>query len=157
MHPHTNKLMETNTNTTEAKQPASAGCYHTPCSPDVLSTPETDSIWQEECCSGRSWYQIAENVKIHARVIERQLNKARDAMAYLATQWEECEKRRDEEYDRNAQTIRQRDELAEALREMRYCHTDKAERMAVKALSYLDNAIGEARADNAAPHPPKTL
>jgi len=26
MHPHTNKLMETNTNTPEAKQPASAGC-----------------------------------------------------------------------------------------------------------------------------------
>lgn len=26
MHPHTNKLMETNSNTPEAKQPASAGC-----------------------------------------------------------------------------------------------------------------------------------
>jgi hypothetical protein len=35
---------------------------------------------------------------------------------------------------------RQRDELAEALREMRYGHTDKAERMAVAALSFLENA-----------------
>lgn len=32
----------------------------------------------------------------------------------------------------------QRDQLAEALIEMRYSHTDKAERMAAKALSYLD-------------------
>jgi hypothetical protein len=31
MQPHTNKLMETNTNTPEAKQPASAGCHPTPC------------------------------------------------------------------------------------------------------------------------------
>jgi hypothetical protein len=33
MHPHTNKLMEINTNTPEAKQPASAGCHPTTCSP----------------------------------------------------------------------------------------------------------------------------
>lgn len=32
MYPHTIKPMETNTNTPEAKQPASAGCHHTPCS-----------------------------------------------------------------------------------------------------------------------------
>ena len=31
----------------------------------------------------------------------------------------------------------QRDALAEALQEMRYGHTDKAEEMAVKALNYL--------------------
>lgn len=34
----------------------------------------------------------------------------------------------------------QRDALAEALREMRYGHTDKAERMAVAALEYLHNS-----------------
>jgi len=33
--------------------------------------------------------------------------------------------------------LRQRDELAEALREMRYGHTDKAERMADAALKYM--------------------
>ena len=32
MHPHTIKLMETNTNTPEAEQPASAGCHPTTCS-----------------------------------------------------------------------------------------------------------------------------
>lgn len=32
MHPHTNKLMETNTNTPEAEQSASAGCHPTTCS-----------------------------------------------------------------------------------------------------------------------------
>jgi DnaJ-class molecular chaperone len=32
MHPHTNKAMETNTNDTEAKHPASAGCHPTTCS-----------------------------------------------------------------------------------------------------------------------------
>lgn len=32
MHPHTIKLMETNTNTHEAKQPPSAGCHPTTCS-----------------------------------------------------------------------------------------------------------------------------
>lgn len=31
----------------------------------------------------------------------------------------------------------QRDALAEALREMRYGHTDKAEKMAIEALNYL--------------------
>ena len=31
----------------------------------------------------------------------------------------------------------QRDALAEALREMRYGHTDKAEKMAIEALKYL--------------------
>ncbi len=32
MHPHTIKLMKTNSNTPEAKQPASAGCHPTTCS-----------------------------------------------------------------------------------------------------------------------------
>ena len=36
MHPHTIKLMETNTNTPEAKQSASAGCHHTTCSASWL-------------------------------------------------------------------------------------------------------------------------
>ena len=36
MHPHTIKLMETNLNDTEAKQPASAGCHPTTCSPSSV-------------------------------------------------------------------------------------------------------------------------
>jgi len=39
----------------------------------------------------------------------------------------------------------QRDQLAEALMEMRYGHTDKAESMAIAALAYLENAKEEAR------------
>ena len=35
MHPHTIKLMETNTNTPEAKQPPSAGCHPTTCCPSL--------------------------------------------------------------------------------------------------------------------------
>ena len=48
---------------------------------------------------------------------------------------------------------RQRDELAEALQEMRYGHTDKAERMAVAALSFLENATVEGPAVAATPNP----
>lgn len=36
MHPHTTKLMETNTNTPEAKEPASAGCI-----PQLVRLPFT--------------------------------------------------------------------------------------------------------------------
>ena len=40
MHPHPENFMETNTNTPEAKQPASAGCHPTPCSPlEILEPP----------------------------------------------------------------------------------------------------------------------
>ena len=49
------------------------------------------------------------------------------------------------------QLERQRDELAEALREMRYGHTDKAERMAAAALSYLENVQGLAPPTGSAP------
>jgi hypothetical protein len=37
------------------------------------------------------------------------------------------------------ETTVQRDRLAEALEEMRYGHTDKAESMAIAALAYLEN------------------
>jgi hypothetical protein len=46
----------------------------------------------------------------------------------------DCDAIRKEEYD---QAIEQRDRLAEALREMQYCHTDKAERMANEAFQSL--------------------
>jgi len=39
-------------------------------------------------------------------------------------------------HERN-EARKQRDALAEALREMRYGHTDKAEKMAIEALNYL--------------------
>lgn len=36
-------------------------------------TPETDAQWQTECCSGASWYRIAERMKNRAADLERQL------------------------------------------------------------------------------------
>ena len=44
MHPHTIKLMETNTNTPEAKQPPSAGCHRTTCSPSANSWAEVPPL-----------------------------------------------------------------------------------------------------------------
>jgi hypothetical protein len=38
-------------------------------------SPETAALWEKECCSGRSWYQIAENLKLHAREMERERNE----------------------------------------------------------------------------------
>jgi len=60
------------------------------------------------------WYQIAEEMKLYCCQKERELTAVTE----------------------------QRDRLAEALREMRYDHTDKAERMAVAALKYLENDQG---------------
>ena len=44
MHPHTNKLMETNSNDTEAKQPASAGCHPTTCSLYIEAAMTCDDV-----------------------------------------------------------------------------------------------------------------
>lgn len=42
------------------------------CSPPLPPTDATDALWENECCSGRSWYQIAEKIKLHARKMERE-------------------------------------------------------------------------------------
>jgi len=39
-------------------------------------SPETAALWENECCSGRSWYQIAENLKLHARKLERERDES---------------------------------------------------------------------------------
>ncbi len=58
MHPHTIKLMETNTNTPEAKQPASAGCISRLVRPlpavgdYVLATKYGDGDPQDHWCVG---------------------------------------------------------------------------------------------------------
>lgn len=44
MHPHTENFMETNTNTPEANQPASAGCHPTPCSPSLCESKVEEII-----------------------------------------------------------------------------------------------------------------
>jgi hypothetical protein len=56
----------------------------------MSNTPTTDARWETLCCSGQSWYQIAEEMKLDCRQREREL----------------------------ASVTEQRDRLAEALREI---------------------------------------
>lgn len=39
-------------------------------------TPITDAEWQTQCCSGASWYRIAEKMKNRAADLERKLTEA---------------------------------------------------------------------------------
>lgn len=86
-------------------------------------TPETDAVsdyWLEPGMSGE--YEI---VKAEfARSLERRMNAEAGAAEHANQQLNEI--------------VRERDKLREALIEMRYSHTDKAERMAVEALGEND-------------------
>jgi len=47
-------------------------------------TPTTDARWETLCCSGQSWYQIAEEMKLDCRQRERELTavtEQRDSLA----------------------------------------------------------------------------
>jgi len=57
----------------------------------MSDTPITNARWETFCCSGQSWYQIAEEMKLDCRQLERELNAVTE----------------------------QRDRLAEALKELR--------------------------------------
>jgi chromosome segregation ATPase len=54
-------------------------------------TPTTNARWETLCCSGQSWYQIAEEMKLDCRQLERELTAARseathyEAVAQKAT------------------------------------------------------------------------
>jgi len=50
----------------------------------MSNTPTTDARWETLCCSGQSWYQIAEEMKLDCRQRERELTavtEQRDRMA----------------------------------------------------------------------------
>jgi SMC interacting uncharacterized protein involved in chromosome segregation len=36
-------------------------------------TPKTNARWETLCCSGQSWYQIADEMKLDCRQLEREL------------------------------------------------------------------------------------
>ncbi len=36
------------------------------------NTPTTNARWERLCCSGQSWYQIAEEMKLDCRQLERE-------------------------------------------------------------------------------------
>jgi hypothetical protein len=44
-------------------------------------TPTTNARWEKLCCSGQSWYQIAEEMKLDCRQLERELTAAREELA----------------------------------------------------------------------------
>jgi hypothetical protein len=43
----------------------------------MSDTPITNARWERFCCSGQSWYQIAEEMKLDCRQLERELTAAR--------------------------------------------------------------------------------
>lgn len=79
MHPHPKNFMETNSNTPEAKQPASAGCHPTPCSPVFSDAIETRRLWDRylagDIITTRDLFDFArkmehERDKIHAALVK---------------------------------------------------------------------------------------
>ena len=56
-------------------------------------TPTTDARWETLCCSGQSWYQIAEEMKLDCRQRERELTavtEQRDRLAEALQKFEGC-------------------------------------------------------------------
>jgi hypothetical protein len=52
---------------------------------DTLNdTPTTDARWETLCCSGQSWYQIAEEMKLDCRQRERELTAVTEQRDRLA-------------------------------------------------------------------------
>jgi hypothetical protein len=44
------------------------------------STPETDATWEKLCCSGGSWYSIAEKVKVLSQRLEHERDELRELL-----------------------------------------------------------------------------
>ena len=47
-------------------------------------TPTTNARWETLCCSGQSWYQIAEEMKLDCRQLERELAEVTEQRDRLA-------------------------------------------------------------------------
>jgi hypothetical protein len=50
----------------------------------MSDTPRTSSKWEELCCSGQSWYTIAEYMKEDCQDLERELNAVTEQRDRLA-------------------------------------------------------------------------
>ena len=139
----THQMPEPETNST-----AIAGSSRTTCSPSYYPGRGCRCAARSEAdcgCPGVDWspseiYDLRamlrdarESLAFRRQLYRRQnalMNEMRERLERDANQWEtQCRVARI-----------QRDNLAAALAEMRYGHTDKAERMAVSALSYLENS-----------------
>lgn len=55
-----------------------------------MNTPTTNARWEILCCSGQSWYQIAEEMKLDCRQLESELTEVteeRDRLLEEREQW----------------------------------------------------------------------
>jgi SMC interacting uncharacterized protein involved in chromosome segregation len=72
-------------------------------------TPTTNARWETLCCSGQSWYQIAEEMKLDCRQLERELTA-------VTAQRDGLRSGIDYASDQLHKVTEQRDRLAEVLR-----------------------------------------
>jgi hypothetical protein len=49
-----------------------------------MNTPTTNAKWERLCCSGQSWYQIAEEMKLDCRQLESELTTVTEERDRLA-------------------------------------------------------------------------
>lgn len=87
-------------------------------------TPTTDARWEMLCCSGQSWYQIAEEMKLDCRQRERELTRVteqRDRLAEVCDQYSE-----DEILCKLQEITEQRDRLLEAFKRHKRVQSDRA-------------------------------
>ena len=71
-------------------------------------TPTTDARWETLCCSGQSWYQIAEEMKLDCRQRERELTAVTEQRDYMTLRLGETQ-------ERMIDAERQRDRLADQI------------------------------------------
>ena len=97
-----------------------------------MNTPTTNAKWEILCCSGQSWYQIAEEMKLDCRQLESELTAVTEQRDSIDSMYHkvikavlECDpipacKREDDQLEPPWEVIarirEQRDRLAEALR-----------------------------------------
>ena len=82
-------------------------------------SPTTNARWERLCCSGQSWYQIAEEMKLDCRQSERELTTAQNKIQTLS---EIGIDQMDKESSLKSElktVTEQRDRLAEALRKIK--------------------------------------
>jgi chromosome segregation ATPase len=102
------------------------------------NTPTTNARWERLCCSGQSWYQIAEEMKLDCRQLERELTAAREELVETRKDFmclaELLDGHDATECRMNLVRLKeQRDRLAEALRKIQ-----KVGLVAVDAFDELD-------------------
>ena len=81
----------------------------------MSDTPTTNARWERLCCSGQSWYQIAEEMKLDCRQLERELTAARAEIAELNEEYGTWWAQKRIALDELKEVTEQRDRLAEAL------------------------------------------